>query len=341
MLNPNTTINLLRVLFVVFCGVIGAQMGAVLELGWPGGMVVGVMVGLTLVLIDRLLRGFTLRAFSSATFGLLLGLIFATLLRASRVLYYLPGDLEWGISLLIYVAFGYLGMMLAMRSNRDEFSLLIPYVRFTRQAIEDEPVVVDTSVVIDGRVPDLVASGFLGGTLVVPRFVVEELQRLADSQDAVKRERGRRGLDHVADLQQKPGFNVTIHEPGDPETSTEAVDLQLIRLAKRLNARLLTNDSALSKLARVQSVRVLNLNELARALRPLIRAGDTVDLYLVKEGKEPHQAVGYLPDGTMIVVNHAREYLGKTVSATVSGTLTTTAGRLIFADFDTVVRSVA
>jgi len=332
-MTPLSTINLLRVLFVCFSALVGAQMGVVLELGWPAGVAIGTVVGLLLVLIDRLLRGFTLRAFSSATFGLLIGLLFASLLRASRVLYYLPGELEWGLSLLFYASFGYLGMMLAMRSNRDEFSLLIPYVRFTRQAVEDEPVVVDTSVLIDGRVPDVAAAGFLSGALVVPRFVVRELQALADSHDAIKRERGRRGLDHLNEMQQKPGLGVDVQEETVLQSDEEeSVDYRLALLAKKMNARLLTNDTGLAKIARLQGLRVLNLNDLARAMRPVVNPGDTLDLYLVKEGKESHQSVGYLPDGTMIVVNHSHDRIGETVSIVVGGTLMTSAGRLVFAE---------
>ena len=158
------------------------------------------------MLADRFLKGFSLRAFSSATFGLLLGLLFANLLRASQILRFQREATQWGARLVIYLVFAYFGMMLAMRSNRDEFSLIIPYVRFTRET-RAEPLVVDTSAIIDGRIADLCATGFLSRALIVPRFVLTELQTLADSHDPVKRERGRRGLDILNQLQRSKKSN--------------------------------------------------------------------------------------------------------------------------------------
>jgi uncharacterized protein YacL len=222
-------------------------------------------------------------------------------------------------------------MMLAMRSNRDEFSLIIPYVRFTRETTQHEPLVVDTNVIIDGRIADLCATGFLSRSLIVPRFVLGELQMLADARDPIKRERGRRGLEILNQLQRSRDLELTIHESASEEQGG-AVDTRLVRTAKVLQARLLTNDSALCQVARLQQVPALSLNDLARALRPVVVVGDEIQLSLVKEGREQHQAVGYLPDGTMIVVNHARPYLGKTHAVVVSSALQTSAGRLIFAE---------
>lgn len=331
-MTPLFTVNLLRVLFVTFCAAIGAIASTELQGSmWPG-VVLGLLLGLVVVLIDRLLKGFSLRAFSSATFGLLLGWIFARLLVASQIFAYLPGSTQWAIGLVVYCTFGYLGMMLAMRSNRDEFSLIIPYVRFAREATQHEPVVVDTNVVIDGRIAELCATGFLSRTLIVPRFVLDELQTLADSRDVLKRERGRRGLEILNNLQRAREVDLTIHESTAGEDTELGVDARLVRTAKMLQARLLTNDQSLCQVARLQQVPALNLTDLARALRPTLVSGDELQLNLVKEGREPHQAVGYLPDGTMIVVNHARDYLGKTASVIVSSALQTAAGRLIFAE---------
>jgi uncharacterized protein YacL len=257
-------------------------------------------------------------------------LFFANLLMASEVLRFQPETTQWAARLIVYCAFGYLGMMLAMRSNRDEFSLIIPYVRFARETTQHEPLVVDTNVIIDGRIADLCATGFLSSTLIVPRFVLGELQTLADSRDAIKRERGRRGLDILNQLQRSREIELTIHDTtGDGDLETDA---RLVRVAKVLQARLLTNDGALCKVARLQQVPALNLTDLARALRPVVVAGDELELHLVKEGREGHQAVGYLPDGTMIVVNNARPYLGSTRPVIVSSALQTGAGRLVFAE---------
>ena len=329
-MTPLLTVNLLRVLFVTFCGAIGASISVEFQGTLWTGLVSGIILGLVVVLADRLLKGFSLRAFSSATFGLLLGLIFGNLLLASDVLHYQSETVQWMARLIVFSTFGYLGMMLAMRSNRDEFSLIIPYVRFSRQALEREPVVVDTNVIIDGRIADLCATGFLSQSLIVPRFVLGELQLLADSRDPIKRERGRRGLEILNQLQQSHDVDITIHETTyEGETS---VDSRLVRTAKVLQARLLTNDNALCQVARLQQVPALNLNDLAHALRPALVTGDEIELNLVKEGRESHQAVGYLPDGTMIVVNHARSLLGKTARVSVASALQTAAGRLIFAE---------
>ena len=330
-MTPLLTVNLLRVLFITFCAVIGANIsGALTDNLWPG-LVLGLLLGLVVILIDRLLKGVSLRLFSSATFGLLLGLVFANLLLASQVLRYQSETTQWAVRLIVYAVFGYLGMMLAMRSSRDEFSLIIPYVRFARETTQHEPLVVDTNVIIDGRIADLCATGFLSSSLIVPRFILDELQTLADSHEPTKRERGRRGLEILNQLQRSREIELTIHE-----TTGEDVDLgtdaRLVRIAKVLKARLLTNDHALTQVARLQRVTVLNLADLARALRPSVVAGDEIDLHLIKEGREAHQAVGYLPDGTMIVVNHARAHVGKTRTVVVASALQTAAGRLIFAE---------
>jgi len=328
-MTPLSTVNLLRSLFVTFCGAIGALVSAELLDNVVPGLLFGVLLGLVVVLIDRLLKGISLRAFSSATFGLLLGLIFASLLNGSQVLRFQPETTQWTVRLVVYVIFAYFGMMLAMRSNRDEFSLIIPYVRFTREILEHEPLVVDTSAIIDGRIAELCSTGFLSRALIVPRFVLTELQMLADSREPVKRERGRRGLDILNHLQRSKEVELTIHES---ESSEGSVDDRLVRAAKVLQARLLTNDNSLCQVARLQQVTALNLNDLARALRPVVLAGNEMELHLIKEGRDPHQAVGYLPDGTMIVINHARSLIGKTVKIVVSSTLQTAGGRLIFGE---------
>ena len=328
-MTPLFTVNLLRVLFVTFCGAIGSLISGELQGSTLPGLLIGLLAGLIIVLIDRLLKGISLRAFSSATFGLLLGLIFANLLAASEVLRFQPETTQWVVRLIVYSTFAYLGMMLAMRSNRDEFSLIIPYVRFTRETMEHESLVLDTSVIIDGRIADLCATGFISRSLIVPRFVLSELQALADSREPMKRDRGRRGLDILNQLQNSREIELTIHES---ESGEGPVDERLVRTAKLLQARLLTNDNALGQVARLQQVPTLNLNDLTLALRPTVAAGDELELQLVKEGREVHQAVGYLPDGTLIVVNHARAKIGTSAKIVVSSALQTAGGRLIFAE---------
>ena len=330
LMTPLLTINLLRALFVVFAACLGSIMGASLLESTAVGAAAGAVFGLAVVLGDRLLSGITLRVFSSVTFGLFLGFICARLLLASGIMARTPEDTQWMVGLVTYATFGYFGMMLAIRSNRDEFALIIPYVRFRRSNVQDMPIVVDSSVIIEGRLSELCATGFLSSSLIIPRFVLEELQRLADSGDPLKRERGRAALDRLQQMQRDPLFSITIHETSpDPDAP---VDAQLAMLAKMLSTRLLTNDANLSAIARLQGIAVLNLYDLARALRAVVEPGQKVDLPLVKEGRDAHQAVGYLPDGTMIVVNHARPYLGRTVPVVISSSLMTNAGRLFFAE---------
>ncbi|MGH8092906.1 MAG: PIN/TRAM domain-containing protein [Chthoniobacterales bacterium] len=330
-MTPQLTVNLLRGLFVTFCGVVGSLISSEAQGNAIPGLLLGLVFGLGLVLVDRLLKGLSLRAFSSATLGLLLGLFFANLLLASEVLRYQSEETQWMVRLVVYCAFGYLGTMLAMRSNRDEFSLMIPYVRFARETTQHEPLVIDTNVIIDGRIVDLCATGFLSRSLIVPRFVLGELQLLADSHDNIRRERGRRGLEILNQLQRSREVDLTVHDSA-AEEGDMPVDARLVRVAKVLQARLLTNDHALCQVARLQQVPVLNLNDLSQALRPVVVPGDELELNLVKEGRDPHQAVGYLPDGTMIVVNHARPHLGRVATVVVSSALQTASGRLIFAE---------
>ena len=328
-MTPLFTVNLLRVLFVTFCAAIGALISGEVQGLITPGLLIGIVAGLVIVLADRLLKGFSLRAFSSATFGLLLGLIFANLLMASEILRFQSETTQWAVRLVVYSVFAYLGMMLAMRSNRDEFSIILPYVRFARETTEHEPLLLDTSVIIDGRIADLCATGFLSRSLIVPRFVLGELQALADSREPIKRERGRRGLEILNQLQGSRDIDLTFQ---DSDPGEGGVDERIVRAAKLLQARLLTNDNALAQVARLQQVPALNLNDLTRVLRHTVVAGDEVELHLMKEGREPHQAVGYLPDGTMIVVNHARQHLGSTAKVVVSSMLQTAGGRMIFAE---------
>jgi uncharacterized protein YacL len=331
LVNTQLTVNLLRVLFVTFCALMGSRITAAAQDSPLRGLLIGLVFGLALVLADRLLKGFSLRAFSSATLGLLLGLFFANLLMASEVLRYQTEFVQWVARLVVYSGFAYLGTMLAMRSNRDEFSLIIPYVRFARETTQHEPLVVDTNITIDGRIAELCATGFLSRSLIVPRFVLGELQLLADSRDPIRRERGRRGLEILNQLQRVREIDLTIHE-STAEESDLTVDARLVRVAKLLRARLLTNDQPLAQTARLQQVPVLSLTDLAKALRPAVVLGDELDLHLVKEGRDAHQAIGYLPDGTLIVVNQARVLLGQTARIVVSSARPTAGGQIIFAE---------
>lgn len=334
-MNTPFSIGLARAFLLVVCCLIGMSIDAGLRGGWWLGAGFGILFGSVIIVLESALKDFSFRGFSFATIGLMVGILCANLI--TRIDFFSTPWLQNFADparpifhLALYTGLGFLGMMLALRSDREEFSFIIPYVRFRRDAMQELPLLVDTNIIIDGRIPRICATGFLGGTLVVPRFVLEELHTLADSRDPIKKERGRRGLDCLNQMKQTPGIEVTVHEAF--LESSEPVDSKLIQLAKAAGARILTNDANLGKVARLQGVAVMSLIELAKAMRPVVVAGDEIDLMLVKEGKEAHQAVGYLPDGTMIVVNRAAPHIGETRAVVVGGTLQTSAGRLIFAE---------
>lgn len=308
------------------------------------GSAVGILIGFgfggLLIAIDEMLKGFSLRAFSAATFGLFLGSMVAIMLDRSGLFQYVDDDrVRWIIRLSLFVSFGYIGMILAMRSNKEDFSLVIPYVRFAPQSKPDNLLLMDTSVIIDGRIADLVENNFLEGIVVVPRFVLKELQQVADSNDPIKRARGRRGLEMLNRIQHTTQNEIKIHE-GDFPGETE-VDTKLVRLAKVLNAKLFTNDFNLAKLAELQSIKCVNLKDLSNALKPVVLPGEIFNLKIVREGKDKGQGVGYLPDGTMVVVNQAQTMVGQQVQVQVQSLLQTGAGVMIFAEIKPDLKTAA
>ncbi len=223
-----------------------------------------------------------------------------------------------------------------MLSMKEELYFFFPGLAANTPPEEEEepkqtPKLLDTNVIIDGRIADIAKSGFVEGPLLVPRFVLEELQLIADSSDSLKRNRGRRGLDILNQMQKEPGLRVQVLD-GHPSSGSrrEPVDAQLVRLAKEMNAAIVTNDFNLNKVAQFQGVRVLNVNELANAVKPVVLPGEQLSVTIVREGKEPGQGVAYLDDGTMVVVEQGKGYIGETVSIVVTSVLQTVAGKMIF-----------
>ena len=323
----------IRILFLSLCTVAGwavSQHRPDIINGGVYGLLMGFGLGGLLVAIDHMLKGFSLRAFSALSFGLLLGTIIAWLIDRSGLFIYADENDQWVIRLGLFLAFGYLGTILAMRSNKEDFSLIIPYVRFQSQSRPDNLLVLDTSAIIDGRIADLIEQKFVEGTIVVPRFVLKELQFISDSSDAVRRARGRRGLDMLNRLQKSPHNEVKIHEADFPEENE--VDAKLLRLTRNLGAKLYTTDFNLGKVAELQRIPYVNLTELATALKPTVLPGEILTLRLVREGKDKGQGVGYMNDGTMVVVNQAQHLVGQQVQAQVTSLLQTGAGVIIFAD---------
>lgn len=327
----------IRILFLGLCTLAGYALSQVRPdlVGASNGGLIGTVIGFgfggLLIAIDEMLKGFSLRAFSATTFGLLLGIVVAQLIDSSGLFDRVDDDTRWLVRLALFLGFSYIGMVLAMRSNKEDFSLIIPYVRFARRGDKpDNLILLDTSAVIDGRIADLIEANFIEGILVVPRFVLKELQQVADSHDAVKRARGRRGLEMLERIQKNQRNEVKIHDGDFPEET--GVDAKLVRLARNLNAKLFTNDHNLGKIAALQNVTCVNLHELARMLKPVLMAGDTLSLKLVREGKDKGQGVAYLPDGTMVVVNNGQAQIGHQVEVVVQSLIQTGAGVIVFAD---------
>ncbi len=324
-------LRFVRLGFVIISALLGSQVIG-LSAGWPYWLrfTSGAGAGAFLVLIEAAIHKVgrvSVRGFSAAVFGLLFGLLMAKLVADAVVLIPLgPGTMAT-IRVALTWAFCYLGMAMALR-GRDEFNVIIPYVRLSRHDRGEESSLVDTSAIIDGRLVDLCKTRFVEGRLVIPRFVLKELQTVADSSDPIKRSRGRRGLEVLGHLRQLTTVDVRIHEeelPGIAET-----DGKLVKLAQVLGTRIITTDYNLNKVAELQNVGVLNVNELAQALKPVVLPGEMLEVKPIKEGKEHHQAVAYLDDGTMVVVENGRALIGQAVRGTVTSVLQTAAGRMVF-----------
>jgi uncharacterized protein YacL len=325
----------IRILFLGLCTAGGYALSQAQEyVGQAHGGLLGMMIGFgfggLLIAVDEMLKGFSLRAFSATTFGLFLGWLVALLVDHSGLFGDNEGNTRELIRLGLFLSFGYIGMVLAMRSNKEDFSLIIPYVRFSPQNKPDNLLLLDTSVIIDGRIADLIETRILEGLIVVPRFVLLELQQIADSADEIKRARGRRGFEMLHRLQHNTKIEVRIHDGDFPEE--KGVDAKLVRLARNLNAKLFTNDSNLAKVAGLQSVACVNLHEVSHFMKTVMIPGEVVHLKIVREGRDKGQGIGYLPDGTMVIVNNGQPHIGQQVEAQVQSTVQTGAGVLVFAE---------
>lgn len=314
------------------------------------GVLAGLAVAGAVLVCESYMRSFTLRGFTNTTFGILVGLFCAWLLtklnHESAVEGLVEGfsagnpdidsagianTINLAINIFLFASLAFLGAVLAMRSGRDDFAFIIPYVRFRQDAASGQPLLLDADVIMDGRVPRILKSGFLTGRLIVPRFVLDELKVLSRSPSPGKRQRGQRGLDCLEEMQADKNIPISIHDPPEGPLA-DALDARLIQTARVLGARLLTTDENVTKVARLQNAEVLNINDLSDALKPAVVVGEKIHLALVRAGKDEHQAVGYLPDGTMIVVNHAASKIGTTQDVLVISTLQTSAGQMVFAE---------
>jgi uncharacterized protein YacL len=300
-------------------------------------------VGLVVVVTDLAIRNKQITTISAVYFGLLLGFMLGSVF-AAALEPFLTADtpsmsettraeqrLLWQWVRVVVTAVCCYICVSTLLQTKNEFRFIIPYVEFSKQTKGARPLVLDTSVIIDGRIADICDTGILDTKLVVPRFVLQELQSIADSSDKIKRNRGRRGLDILKRMQGNPKAELQVHEANLPELrDMHKVDERLVGLAKAINARVVTNDFNLNKIAQLQGVDVINLNELANALKLVALPGEHLTVKIVKHGDQLGQGVGYLDDGTMVVVEQGRQAIGQEVNITVTSVLQTPAGRMIF-----------
>jgi uncharacterized protein YacL len=317
------------------------------KFGWaPYAIFFGMLLlAAGVIAFDMIIREKRLETISAVYFGLLVGLFLAYITRLALTPIF-PSSIAAGaagekilaaVQLVLTIMLCYLCISFLLQTRHD-FRFIIPYVEFARELRGRRPYVVDTSVIIDGRIADILErTRLFDSTLVIPRFVIEELQMIADGVDRAKRSRGRRGLDILQRLRANPDVDIQIFDRELPEFRGRDVDGKLVALAKHLEGRLLTNDYNLSKVARFEGVPVINLNDLANALKPVYLPGEVLHVRIIRAGDEPGQGVGYLDDGTMVVVENGRPYVAYEVQIIVTSVLQTSAGRMIFGKFDRVV----
>lgn len=348
-----SSVNVARLTYLLVCEAAGytialSTKGTGFEVPLWVGLGGGLMVAGFFILVETLIRGFSLRGFSTATFGLGVGLLCAWLLTRVQVssLFDLAfrdritnqenfdtvtNALRLAFDITLFASLGFIGVVLALRSSRDDFAFIIPYVRFRQDASSGQPVVLDAEAVMDGRVPSIMRAGFLHGRLIVPHFVLDELHLLANSPAHAQRHRGERGLASLEQMQAAKDIQVSIHD-AHGSGGDETMNTRLMEATRLLGARLMTGDDTLTKVAKLQNIPVLNIQELIDALKPVVAIGERLRIPLVRGGKEEHQGVGYLSDGTMIVVNHAVASIGSSVDVIVISTIQTSAGTMVFAE---------
>jgi len=294
--------------------------------------IAGFVLGVAVVLFELRLRAISLKRLIGAAIGSVLGILgaylFSLVIRNS-----LPaGNTQSFLQLLVMLLMAYVGLVVgANKGDLLNLSALGGVFGGEKQGKRSYKIL-DTSVIIDGRIADIAETGFLDGIIVIPQFVLRELQLVADSADSLKRNRGRRGLDILQRIQKLTTLDVQIVEDDYPQV--REVDMKLIEMGKAYDGKIITNDFNLNKVAGLHGVQVLNINELANSLKPIVLPGETMKVFILKEGKEYNQGVAYLDDGTMVVVDNARKAIGKTIDIAVTSVLQTTAGKMIFGKFD-------
>ncbi|MBL9215732.1 MAG: twitching motility protein PilT [Opitutaceae bacterium] len=327
----NKTLLVIRVFFIALCALASWLLCYTVE-EWDHrrglAVAIGLMIGTLVVLVDLMLKGFSLRGLTALTFGLAVGSVVAWLISNSPLLNKGDPQTIYLVQMALFVICTYLGTVIALR-GKDDFNLVIPYVRFVPHEVDVPLVVVDTSALIDGRIAKVCETQFLTAALIIPSFVLTELQGIADSADPVKQARGRRGLQVLNELRAIKHLDIRIHQ--SEVARRQDIEAKLVFIAQSLRAKLLTTDTNLATMAKFQGVPWLNLHALENALRPEIVIGESIAIDLVKAGKEEGQALGYLNDGSMVVVNNARAFVGKRVTAEIIGVLPSAGGKMVFA----------
>ena len=329
---------ILRCFFILAASGVGVYIAGNTPAGLPGFFGVLALV-LAIIGLDALIPNKKVDWISSVYFGLLVGLALTYALSlAFFPLFELQDDAEQvvirrAIMLVVGLPVCYLCVSVLFQT-RNDFRFIIPYVEFQKNLRGNRPLILDTSVVIDGRIADVVETMIIDSRLIMPRFAIVELQRIADSSDRGRRTRGRRGLDILNRLQKMKGVDLQIDDTDLPEFKGQPVDLKLVALAKHIEGKLVTNDYNLNKVAKLQGVEVINLNDLATALKPVFLPGEKLDVEIVKSGEEINQGIGYLDDGTMVVVDNGRAHLSERAIVTVTSVLQTSAGRMIFGRYE-------
>jgi uncharacterized protein YacL len=299
--------------------------------GWYDSLL-GLGVGIAVLIFESRASRASLKRLIGAAIGSIMGIVGAYLMSLVLGQSVLPGNTISFLQLFIMVVMAYVGLMVGARKGEMLNLAALGGLFGAEKASKRTHKILDTSVIIDGRIADICAAGFLDGVLVAPQFVLRELQQVADSPDPLKRNRGRRGLDILQKIQKMTTVVVQIVDDDFPQV--REVDLKLIELAKSYEAKIVTNDFNLNKVAQLQGVEVLNINELANALKPIVLPGEIMRVFILKEGKEYNQGVAYLDDGTMVVVDNAKKMISKTIDISVTSVLQTTAGKMIFGKFD-------
>lgn len=326
-------IFLIRLLFILGVSLYGFLMD------YPGmssvpfpphlfGAGIGFLVGVLIVGLDVFFKQYTVKNILSVLIGMALGLALHKLFMMVIAYANLSQESMHQLGVSTAIVFTYLGIVTILR-GQDEFRMMIPFVTLDTKSNGEELVLIDTSVIIDARIADMCKTHFIAGKLILPRFVLKELQLISDSSDPLKRARGRRGLDVLNKMKSNPSIQVKINEMDFPDIPT--VDAKLVKMAQTLNAKIFTNDFNLNKVAELQGVKVLNINELANALKPIVMPGEIMQVKVLKDGKEQDQGVAYLDDGTMVVVDNGRKRIGQTLNVIITSVLQTQAGRMIFA----------